>query len=423
MGRDAAIEDAALRDVFRQESGRCVATLIRLFGDIDLAEESVQDAFVIATQQWPDSGMPPNPGGWITTTAKRRAIDRLRREATRHDRQVRAGVALDHDIADREDRDAEQPDGASGAGPMSDDRLRLIFTCCHPALGRDAQVALTLRLLGGLTTNEIARGFLVPEATMAQRIVRAKQKIRANHIPYRVPAPHELPDRVPPVLLVIYLIFNEGYSTTSGSDLVNTDLCAEALRLGSMLADLMPDDPEVIGLLALMLLTDSRRGARVDADGSMIRLADQDRTKWDRSAIESGQALVRACLRRGAPGPFQIQAAIAAVHSDAPTVEDTQWDQVVTLYDQLMVVAPSPVVALNRAIAVAELDGPAVALDLLADLDLGTYYLWHASRAEMLTRLGRVGEAADSFARAAALTDNAAERELLERRVGGLPRT
>jgi RNA polymerase sigma-70 factor (ECF subfamily) len=397
-------EDAELARVFRNESGKAVATLVRLFGDIDIAEEAVQEAFAVASERWPTEGLPPNPGGWITTTAKRRALDRLRRESSRDDRQAQAALLHEQRQSDLE------------PGPMTDDRLRLIFTCCHPSLAPTAQVALTLRLLGGLETAEIARAFLVPEATMAQRLVRAKRKIRDAHIPYRVPEAAELPDRLPPVLSVLYLVYNEGHWATSGDDLVREDLCAEAVRLARVLAELMPDEAEVLGLLALLLLLESRRPARTAPDGSLVLLADQDRSRWDRELIAEGQDLLRACLRRNVPGPYQLQAAVNAVHADAPRVEDTDWAQIVRIYDDLLRVTPTPVVALNRAVAVAEVDGPGPALALVEDLDLDDYAPFHAARADLLSRLDRSTEAADAYDRAIALTPNDTERRFLQGR-------
>jgi len=367
------IDEAVVGRIFRAESGRSVAAVIGFCGDIDVAEDAVQDAFTVAMLKWPADGLPPNPGGWITTTARNRALDRLRREARGRELAGEAAVFT-------------APSTPEEMATVPDDRLRLIFTCCHPALAPEARVALTLRLLGGLSTTEVASAFLVTEPAMAQRLVRAKRKIKAARIPYRVPAAQELPDRLRSVLAVIYLVYNAG--------LTSPGLCAEAIRLARTLADLMPDEPEVAGLLALVVLVESRRASRTRSDGSFVPLGDQDRGQWDGTLIEEGQAIVRRCLRRDRPGPYQIQAAIHAVHADAAAAEETDWAQILALYDQLLALVPTPVVALNRAIAVSEVHGAAIALSLVDEL-------------------GRDSEADTAYQRAAALAPTDTERDFL----------
>jgi RNA polymerase sigma-70 factor (ECF subfamily) len=390
--------------IFREEYGRVVASLTRRFGDLDIAEEAAAEALVVAVERWPTEGVPPNPGGWLTTTAGNRAIDRIRREQ-RRDAKHQAALMIEDDTP-------HEPTGV-----IEDDRLRLVFTCCHPALAPEARVALTLRLLGGLTVPEIAHAFFVSETTMGQWITRAKRKIAGARIPYRVPEAADLPERVAAVLAVVFLVFNEGYLSTSG-DAVRDNLTAEAIRLGRILHTLLPDDPEVTGLLALMLLTEARRPARIGADGALVPLHEQDRSAWDRGLIAEGHALVRECLARNRPGRYQVLAAIGAVHTDAPSLADTDWAQIATLYGQLAVIDPSPVVELNRAVAVAELDGPDAGLRLVDGLAgaLNGYHAFHATRADLLRRVGRSAEARAAYDAALALTDNPAETAYLTRR-------
>ncbi|MEO9220779.1 MAG: RNA polymerase sigma factor [Mycobacteriaceae bacterium] len=393
---------AAVERVFREEYGRLIASLVRRFGDIDIAEEAASEALVAALEKWPDSGVPPNPGGWLTTTAGNRAIDRIRREKRRDAKHQTAfmdfnGTPHEH------------------TGPVEDDRLRLLFTCCHPALAPQARIALTLRLLGGLSVAEVAQAFLVPETTMAQRITRAKKKIAAAKVPYRVPEAADLPERLGGVLSVLFLVFNEGYLSTGDGDPVRAELTGEAIRLTRVLRELLPEEPEVAGLLGLLVLTDARRQARV-RNGQLVPLAEQDRAGWDRALVAEGHDLVRGCLAINRPGRYQLLAAINAVHTDAPTASETDWSQVVALYDQLTRLDPSPIVALNRAVAVAELDGPEVALAMVDRLPLSGYHAWHATRADLLRRLGRTAEAKQAYDAAISATQNSAERVYLSRK-------
>jgi RNA polymerase sigma-70 factor, ECF subfamily len=397
-----SLSEAEVERIFREEYGRVVASLIRRFGNIDVAEDAAAEALLAAVERWPDDGVPPNPGGWLTTTAARKAIDRIRRESHRDAKHQQAAMIAD-----------ETPHEPTG--PVEDDRLRLIFICCHPALAPEARVALTLRLLGGLTVPEIAAAFLVSETTMGQRITRAKKKIAAANIPYRVPSTEDLPTRLSAVLAVLYLVFNEGYLATSGADPVRVDLTAEAIRLCRVLRSLLPTEPEVAGLLALMLMTDARRTARF-ADGVLVPLTEQDRSTWDGASISEGLALVRECLAVNRPGVYQIQAAVNAVHSTARTSEDTDWSQIAALYGQLSALSPSPVVELNRAVAISELDGPAVGLAAVDRLSLEGYHAWHVTRAELLRRLGRADAARSAYDAALALVENPAEAAYLTRR-------
>ncbi len=409
--RDA---QAQVASAFRENHGRAIAILTRLLGDLDLAEEAVQEAYLAALRTWPERGVPPSPAGWIVTTARRRAVDRWRREQAGRSKLGEAALLFGRDEVDG------PADEVADAAAVRDDHLRLVFTCCHPALSLTARVALTLRLLGGLTTAEIARAMLVPEPTMAARLTRAKAKIRDARIPYRVPSADELGERLPAVLAVVYLIYTEGHRGTSGDELVRVDLCAEALRLARELADLMPAEPEVLGLLALVLFTDARRAARTDPEGALVPLPAQDRTAWDRDLIDRGRAALDRARRLGPPGPYRLQAEIAAVHAAAARAEDTDWPRVVELYDALLDLTPTPVVRLNRAVAVAEVHGPEPGLAALEGVDLPGYRPWHVVRAELLVRAGRVEEGVEEFRRALECPGNEPETALLRESLGRL---
>ena len=412
---------AVVDRLFREEQGRAVATLIRVLGDFDLAEEAVQDAFITALETWPERGIPDNPGAWITTTARNRAIDRLRRRKVLAEKEelLKRQVAIEEELAAIDP--AAAIDVSDATNPIVDDRLRLIFTCCHPALAMDARVALTLRTLGGLSTPEIARAFLVPEATLAQRLVRAKRKIRDAGIPYRVPDDHALPERLDGVLRVLYHVFNEGYDASAGDRLIRGELSSEAIRLARVLASLMPDEPEVLGLLALMLFHDARRETRTGPDGELVLLDDQDRSRWDAARIDEGRTTLDRAMRMRRVGQYQLQAAIAALHDEAPSNEATDWPQIAALYRVLGQMAPSPVVELNRAVAVAMADGPAVGLAIVdavaAGGQLDDYPYLHSTRADLLRRLGHRPEAASAYGRALELTENEPERAFLSGRL------